>query len=250
MTALRPRTRRLDGGREHIGSNNIAVKGKSLRAFTAMNALQFFAATATVVAGGCLTMPVAHASSCTVNGEYLSIHQVNGNHTVTLQASGSTLGPGVVVATDGINPVYGHATGSIAGTTVNFVIDWDDNQGTAIYSGDTGSDGFAHGNSTGNVVPINLWNPGPWDSTDALDCSQLTPTGQTAFVNQPDNIYDQPDGNGNEYLDDNGNPIFKPVGQVQLVEPDGCRNDWCHVVAPEVPGPAWIYAGDGFVTVQ
>ncbi len=248
MTKPHRRTRQHASVRRDAGGRSIAVKSRSLRTLTIINTFQFFIATAAIVTGSFAMMPTAKADSCTVNGGELHIQQPVG-HDVDVQANGSTLGPGVVVSTFGINPVYGNATGSVEGTTVNFVIDWNDNQGTAIYSGTVGDDGFAHGNSTGNVVPINLWNPGPWDSTNTLNCSGVNTTGETATVNKPDNIYDQPDGNGNVYLDNNGNPIFKPVGQVQLVEPDLCRNDWCHVVAPEVPGPAWIYAGEGFVTV-
>jgi hypothetical protein len=64
----------------------------------------------------------------------------------------------------------------------------------------------------------------------------------------PTDIFNKPDGNGTEYRNANGIPIAKQPGQVQLVEPELCRNNWCHVVAPEVPGDAWIYIGDGMGT--
>jgi hypothetical protein len=68
-------------------------------------------------------------------------------------------------------------------------------------------------------------------------------------VNRDTNIFDAPDGRGTEYRDANGDPIFKSPGPVTLVEPELCRNDWCHVVAPEVPpGTGWIYIGEGFGT--
>jgi hypothetical protein len=204
---------------------------------------------AVIVAAGFLAVPTAQAAhSCTVNGGYLQLYQPDGQHSVSVQANGSTLGPGAVVSTHGVNPVYGNATGSVSGNVVDFVIDWNDNKGTAIYRGTVGDDGIAHGTATGNVIPINLWNPGAFDSTNTLTCPAATPAAQTATVNKPDDIYDQPDGNGTPYKDANGKNIFKPKGQVQLVAPDNCRNNWCHVVAPEVPGDAWIYAGEGYVT--
>jgi hypothetical protein len=209
---------------------------------------QLIAAAAALGAGGLLVASPAHAASCTVNGDHLNLTHDFPRHSVYIQANGSSLGPEGLVSTNGINPVYGKVTGSIAGTAVDFIIDWNDNQGTAHYRGTVGPDGFASGTASGNVIPINLWNPTPWRSDQPLNCDAQTAT-KTATVNQATNIFDKPDGQGTEFRNANGDPIFKPPGQVQLVAPELCRSNWCHVVAPEVPpGNGWIYIGDGIGT--
>jgi hypothetical protein len=218
---------------------------------TSMKKSQLIAAAAALGAGGLLAAPAAHAASCTVTGDHINLTHDFPRHSVYVQANGSTLGPEAVVSTNGIDPVYGKVSGSIAGTAVDFIIDWNDNQGQAHYRGTVGPDGFASGTSSGNVIPINLWNPTNWKSDQPLNCDGVN-TGpaqgaaKTATVNQPTSIFNKPDGNGTEYLNANGVPIFKQPGQVQLVAPDLCRDNWCHVVAPEVPpGDGWIYIGNG-----
>jgi hypothetical protein len=70
-----------------------------------------------------------------------------------------------------------------------------------------------------------------------------TGTGQTVSILQPSTIYKA--AHGAAYTDANGNEVFKPTGaKVQLVGPEFCTGDWCHIVGtPEVTGQAWIYAG-------
>lgn len=218
-----------------------------------MKKSQLIAAAVALGAGGLLTAPAAQAASCTVTGDHINLTHDFPRHSVYVQASGSSLGPEAVVSTNGINPVYGKVSGSIAGNAVDFIIDWNDNQGQAHYRGTVGADGVASGTSSGNVVPINLWNPTNWKSDQPLNCDALntgpaTGTAKTATVKQATNIFNKPDGNGTEYLGANGSPIFKAPGQVQLVAPELCRSNWCHVVAPEAPGDAWIYIGDGIGT--
>jgi hypothetical protein len=59
-------------------------------------------------------------------------------------------------------------------------------------------------------------------------------------VLQEVDVYNQPDGHGTVYRDADGHKIFLIAGrQVQLVKP--CRDNWCQVVDPDVPGEAWVY---------
>lgn len=210
-----------------------------------------FALAAAAVCGAALQVaPTAQAAeNCTVKGDLLHINMDGTRTTVFPQANGSSIGPGVGTASGGINPTYGDVTGSITGRDIQFTVVWHDNKGTAQFKGTVGDDGIARGTATGPQIPINLWNPGPWSSTDALECG--APGGQagkTATVNTATDIFNKPDGNGTEYLNGDGIPIAKQPGKVQLVEPELCRSNWCHVVAPEVPGDAWIYIGDGMGT--
>jgi hypothetical protein len=70
-----------------------------------------------------------------------------------------------------------------------------------------------------------------------------TGAGQTVTILQPSTIYKA--ANGAPYTDAKGNEKFKPTGaKVQLVGPEFCTGDWCHIVGtPEVNGDAWIYGG-------
>ena len=221
---------------------------------TTRNLATFAASATAVAAAGLLSMPVAHAASCTVNGDYLRFQQHEGPYTTTtsVNAKGSALGPGVVsVPPSGTNGTYGKASGSINGRDINVHIIWDDNKGTADFTGTIGDDGIARGNSTGTPIPINLWTPGPWDTAPGqLSCTDdQNGAAKTATVLQATNVFNQPDGRGTEYRNANGNTISAPPGKVQLVEPDLCRDNWCHIVPPAgVNGEAWIYIGEGFGT--
>ena len=139
-------------------------------------------AVASLVFAGLAAAVPAHAdTSCTVNGDYLRLRQTFGNYvtTTTINAKGSSLGPGVVtVPPSGTNGTYGSASGSINGRTVDVRITWNDNKGTAHFTGTVGDDGIARGDSTGTPIPINLWNPGPWSTSEPLNCSTGQGTGQ------------------------------------------------------------------------
>lgn len=211
------------------------------------------AASATAIgAAGFVAMPMAHAESCKVSGEYLRLAQHNGNYTTTttINASGSSLGPGVVtVPPSGTNGTYGKASGSINGRNVDVQITWNDNLGTAHFTGTVGNDGIARGNSTGTPIPINLWNPGPWDSAEPLVCADDPGTGpaqggQTATVNKNSDVYDAPEGNRLAA------PFFLAPGRkLPVLEP--CANNWCHLGGiPETGGNGWVYSGEGFLTVS
>lgn len=204
------------------------------------------AAIAMLSAGGLLVATPAHAVNCTVNGGYLNLDHDFPRHGFSVQANGSALGPGAVVSTNGINPIYGKATGSIAGNTIDFIVDWNDNQGQAHYTGTIGPDGIAKGTATGNVVPINLWNPGTWTSTAPLNCSDVQtgpaqPQGSVT-VKQASDVYDAPDGKGHRIGPQSYN--LAPGRTLTLVQP--CANDWCllNIPDPQVKGgQGWVYAG-------
>lgn len=197
------------------------------------------AASATALSAiGLFTAPVALADeSCTVPGQYLNLFQPDGNYKLFISANGSALGPrGLAVVPGGAIGTYGNVRGGIQGRNVDFTITWDDNQGQAHFTGTVGDNGVAHGASSGPSVPINLWNPGPWDSTDPLTCPAAeAQAAKTATVKQDVDVFDQPDGVGTEYPG-----IILRVGRVlELVEP--CRSDWCHLVIAEAPGgTGWV----------
>jgi len=211
------------------------------------------AASATALGtAGFLAVPMAHAApSCTVNGDYLRFAQHFGNYTTTtsVNASGSSLGPGVVtVPPSGTNPTYGKASGSINGRNIDVLITWNDNKGTAHFTGTVGNDGIARGDSTGTPIPIHLWDPGPWDTAEPLKCADDPGTGpaqggQTATVNKNSDVYDAPEGNRLAA------PFFLPAGRkLPVLEP--CANNWCHLGGiPETGGTGWVYSGEGFLTV-
>jgi hypothetical protein len=206
-------------------------------------------AVASLGISGLMVAAPAHAVNCTVNGAYLNLDHTFPRHSLEVQANGSTLGPGAVVSTDGINPIYGNATGSIAGNTVDFVIDWNDNKGQAHYSGTIGPDGIAKGTATGNVVPINLWNPGDWTSTGPLSCTgvdtgpaQPTQGAGTVTVKKASDVYDGPDGNGKRIGP--ASYHLAPGRTLTLVQP--CADDWCLLTIPDAQvkgGQGWVYAG-------
>jgi hypothetical protein len=225
----------------HQDSGDLAKAERTHMSLTTTQKL-LGAATTVIGVAAFLAMPAAHAdTSCTVPGAYLDLFQPDGQHKVSVQANGSNLGPGAVVSTFGVNPVYGKASGSIAGRTVDFIITWDDNKGTAVYRGTVGDDGVAHGTATGSVIPINLWNPGNWDSTGPLTCASTAPgpgTAKTATVTNDVDLYNkknEPDGAGQVV------GMLTAGTTVQLVGP--CSpSSWCQVGGPNVPGGnGWVW---------
>ncbi|MEU0495248.1 hypothetical protein [Mycobacterium sp. NPDC006124] len=199
-------------------------------------------------AAGFVAMPIARADTCTVNGDYLRLQQNFGPYTTTttVNAKGSTLGPGAVtVPPSGTNGTYGKASGSVDGRNVDVVITWNDGKGTAHFTGTIGDDGIARGNSTGTPIPVHLWDPGPWNSAEPLVCTgSPTQGGQTATVNKNADVYDAPEGNRLAA------PFFLPAGRkLPVLEP--CANDWCHLGGiPETGGDGWVYSGEGYLTVS
>lgn len=134
---------------------------------------------AVVAAASFLAVPAAHAvAGCTVPGDYLRLFQPDGGYTLSIKANGSALGPGAVaVIPGGEIGTYGNVSGGIQGRNIDFTITWDNNKGTAHFTGSVGDDGVAHGSATGPSVPINLWNPGPWNSDGALTCEDQSKQG-------------------------------------------------------------------------
>ncbi len=195
--------------------------------------------TALLLAG--FTAVPAHAQpSCTVDGEYLRLNQNRGPYvtSVTVNAKGSSLGPGVVtVPPSGTNGTYGSASGSINGRTVDFIVTWNDNKGTAHFTGTIGDDGIARGDSTGTPIPINLWNPGPWVSSTPLICPAGQGTGgqglSAKVVNDVD-VYNITDGSGKRMIG-----TLRAPSVVPLLEPCSFEG-FCHVSVPNMDG------GNGF----
>jgi hypothetical protein len=157
----------------------------------------------------------------------------------------------------GVDHGGGNATGQITGNDVDITVAFDGGEVGGVFAGANFhfvGKVLAAGGAAGTVTSTEGREPVDWHtrSTESIVCAPVGPAptaAKTATVNKPDDIYDKPDGTGTAYKNDDGSNIFKPAGPVQLVAPDLCRDNWCHVVAPEVPGPAWIYAGEGFVTV-
>lgn len=115
--------------------------------------------------------PVAHAeATCTVPGPHLTLHQSNG-YDIVVSANGAALGPSGLARANPEMATYGNVSGGINGRTIDFTIAWSDNKGTAHFTGTVGDDGVAHGTSSGPSVPVNMWNPGSWDSVGALTCT-------------------------------------------------------------------------------
>jgi hypothetical protein len=222
-----------------------ARKDMTMSIQTTRNLMAVGASATALVATGFLSIPLAHADSCAVNGDYLRLQQHEGPYTTTtsVNAKGSALGPGVVtVPPSGTNGTYGKASGSINGRAISVHIIWDDNKGTADFTGTIGDDGIAHGTSTGTPIPINLWNPGPWDTeAGALNCTNNQgPAGKTATVNSDVDVYDTPGGNGNVI------GILRKGKTVNLV--GACqKDDWCQVSGGAVPtGNGWVWGALDF----
>lgn len=152
----------------------------------------------------------------------------------------------------------GRADGQITGTNVDVTVVFAQGESGGIFNGITMHfEGFVLSNGgAGGAMTTSEGKSGGWHTrtTESVACkvadaAAVEAAPKTATVKKPVDISDGPDGTGTPYKNADGDNVFKPAGEVQLVAPDLCRKDWCHVVAPEVPGPAWIYAGEGFVTV-
>jgi hypothetical protein len=153
-----------------------AVMGNKVQLFGAVTRKLLGAAAVVFAAGGFLAVPAHADATCTVPGQYLNLHQSNG-YDIVVSANGATLGPtGLARATPEL-ATYGDVSGGIQGRNIDFTITWSDNKGQAHFTGTVGDDGVAHGTSTGPSIPVNLWNPGPWDSDGPLTC---TPDTQAA----------------------------------------------------------------------
>jgi hypothetical protein len=125
-------------------------------------------AAAAIASAGFLTAPTAHANpNCTVPGAHLDLHHSTG-YDVSVDASGASLGPTAAVRT-AQGTSQGNITGGISGRTVDFTINWSGSKAYVHFTGTVGSDGVAHGTSTGMGTPVKL-DPGPWDSTTRLTC--------------------------------------------------------------------------------
>jgi hypothetical protein len=220
----------------------------------------------TSVAGtvGALTVALpAHAAdpNCTFTNNTIAILRTDKMMLVpTVQAGAKGVGGDAVLFDHQDGPFTefdkrsGSATGSIPATGAKFDIDYtgpidfDGHNGTQHYIGFITTTGGGTGWIQGSNPQISFTVP-----DGQMSCSDSPGGGdaKTATVLQATDIYNKPDGPGKApYKDASGNNKFKPPGQVQLVAPDLCQNNWCHVVgAPEVPqGPAWIYIGDGMGT--
>jgi len=151
---------------------------------------------------------------------------------------------------------FGTANGSINGRTIKINVTWDQGPGRGLWSDITGQindDLFASGTAKNSQGVTNTWKTSAKQRCVPAEKPQPPPpppqAPKTATVLKATNIHDLPDGEGTPFLDENGEPIFKPPGQVTLIEPGLCRDQWCHVVAPEVPpGEGWIYIGEGHGT--
>jgi hypothetical protein len=189
-------------------------------------------------------LPLAPPSVCSVAGDIFRVFRSDGQ-LLTVDANGATFGPKANLYITADNPTeldtnHGTATGNVH----NFGMDFTFSGGGAAtsYHGEVVTDGSVDGWVVGSKPQIN-WTAKP----GSVICTAET-VGGTATVNKADDIYNQPDGNGQPYQAD-GKNIFVPQGQVQLAtNPQRCDN-WCHIVTNKVTGDAWIYADEGYVTV-
>ncbi len=125
-------------------------------------------AAAAIVTAGFLALPTAYANAnCTVPAGQLNLHHSTG-YDVTVDAGGGALGPTALVRTSQ-GTSQGNITGGINGRTVDFTITWSGSKAYVHFTGTVGSDGVAHGTSTGIGTPVKL-DPGPWDSITRLTC--------------------------------------------------------------------------------
>jgi hypothetical protein len=125
-------------------------------------------AAAAIASGGCLAVPTAHAgANCTVPGAHLDLHQSTG-YDVSVDANGASLGPTARIRTPQTTSP-GNITGGINGRSIDFTINFSGTKAYVHFTGTVGSDGVAHGTSTGTGTPIKL-DPGSWDSVTRLTC--------------------------------------------------------------------------------
>ncbi len=218
---------------------------------------QSLAAVVALGAGGLLVAPTAHAANCTVNGDGLHLTTpINDNvgYSIFVNANGSSIGPGVVLNTpDG--GLYGKASGSITGTHIDFTINWDEfypgTTGGPVggkfsnhFTGEIGADGIANGTSTGDTIPINIYRPGPWHSTDKLNCEGTGggATGAAHTVLEDTRLYDKPNGNdlGVDLKKGDSVTLNGPCPIEKADNTDGA-NGWCEVTDTTInrSGAVW-----------
>jgi hypothetical protein len=145
----------------------------------------------------------------------------------------------------GNDPSFGNVSGGLQGRHAEFRIDWD--QGTyqgsySRFAGDVRDDLSLDGVVENHFLPgTQSWRmEGQVECVAAKPDNSPAPGQKTATVLQAVDVYNQPDGKGTVYRDADGHNIFLAAGrQVPLVKP--CRDNWCQVVDPDVPGEAWVY---------
>ncbi|WP_123026376.1 SH3 domain-containing protein [Mycolicibacterium stellerae] len=150
---------------------------------------------------------------------------------------------------------YGSPSGGINGTIIDFTVAWDDGH-RSHYFGSVMGDG--HG--AGERDDVRTVGAGPdnttWHTEQPLKCipapaaapaqpapmpadpppAAPQPAKATATVIEGTDVYDAPDGDGNEV------GVFLATGRgLEIVDP-GCRDDWCHLAVAEAPGGVgWVY---------
>jgi hypothetical protein len=191
------------------------------------------AATA-ISAVGLLTAPTAHADeSCKVDEGFLTLRNTEwGYQSMSVQTDGSHFGPGIVTSAHGENPTYGTVSDSVfSGRFLSFTITWNDNKGRAHYAATVGDDGLSHGTADGPQIPINLWNPGLWDSTTHFTCSSAQTPAAAHTLTDAVQLYDKPGG------DDAGAVVIAELDKGDAVELNGpcpivaadATNGWCKI---------------------
>lgn len=202
--------------------------------FNVLNPATLLAAV-TVGAVGMLTAPIAHADeSCTVDGGYLVLRNTELSYqSMSVQANGSHFGPGVVTSAHGENPTYGTVSDSVLTGRgfLSFTITWNDNKGRAHYAGQVGDDGLSHGTASGPQIPINLWNPGLWDSTTHFTCSSTQTPAAGHTLTDDVQLYDKPGGDGAGAVviaELNKGDAVQLNGPCPIVAADA-TNGWCKI---------------------
>jgi hypothetical protein len=190
---------------------------------------------------------------CTFTNDTIALRRTDSLLLVpTVEKGGKAVGPNAVLF-DHLDPPFtefdrtdGSAGGKI-GDPYRIDVDFNSSKGNEHYIGFITTKGGATGWIQNSNPQISFTIP-----DGQMTCTSDSGGGQagtkTATVLQSTDIFNKPQGD--PYKDANGNNKFKAPGSVQLVAPDLCKDNWCHVVgAPEVPqGPAWIYIGDGMGT--
>lgn len=219
---------------------------------------QLLAGAAALGAGGLLVAPTAHAADCTVNGDLLHLSQSKGgpySYSFAVNANGSTIGPGAVLnVPDG--GLYGKASGSINGNHIDFTINWDEffpgptggpvgGKFSNHFTGDIGADGIAKGTSTGDTIPINLYTPGNWQSTDKLNCTGTGGGGTPAAAHtvlEDVRLFDKPNGTdlGVDLKKGDSVTLNGPCPIANANNEDGA-NGWCEVTdtTRNLSGAVW-----------
>jgi hypothetical protein len=162
--------------------------------------------------------------------------------------------------------MHGTLSGGINGRAVDFTINWDGGaKGRYVgyvnedgsWAGTTGDSGWKGLGPLKCLTPNNPLPPEPAPEAEQIPNRKVPTTLEqqappnVATVLKASTVYDKPDGEGIPYLDANGDDVFLRVGEQRaLVEPcDGAHPGWCHLVVPEVDGPAWVFKDQGYLKV-